>query len=248
MELKKILDLNIGSLISIVGAGGKSTLMYILAQELRNDNKILVTTTTKIYLPKKEQFDFIEIGIENFNKLRYGSCNGIYVYGSLVNEEGKLVGVSSQELEGKLYNFDYILVEADGSKVKPIKGWQNNEPVICKDTTKTIGVISIESIGKRVNQDNVHRVKQFINITNAKENEIITKEHITSLIFHQQGLFKNSVGEKILFINKIETDDQLQLVKELLNCINQTNKKFLLVDKIIIGSLKNKVYNFYSDF
>lgn len=66
-------------MISIVGSGGKSTLMYTLAEELRRDNKILVTTTTKIFVPKKNQFDFFAIGNENFNKLKYGNCKGIYV-------------------------------------------------------------------------------------------------------------------------------------------------------------------------
>lgn len=242
MELRSFINLNTGCKISIVGAGGKSTLMYTLAEELRRDNKILVTTTTKIYLPEKDQYDFITIGHDAFCKFKHSCSSGIYVYGSSVNKENKLVGVIPEKLEGLNSYFEYIFVEADGSKRKPIKGWNDMEPVICKDTTKTIGVLSIESIGKEINENNIHRVKEFIQITNAKENGTITQENIISLIFHPLGLFKNSVGEKILFINKIETTEDMEIAQELLHCIRPRNEKEFLISKIIIGSLKNKNY------
>ena len=48
-----ILDLVKKDIISFVGAGGKTTMMFKLAEELRLNNKVLVTTTTKIYVPLK---------------------------------------------------------------------------------------------------------------------------------------------------------------------------------------------------
>lgn len=241
MIISKILELKKGSMVSIVGAGGKSTLMYTIAEELRKDFKVLITTTTKIFVPDKNQFDFIEIG-NNIKETLCSSQSGIYVNGSSVNLENKLIGMEPEILEGKLDYYDYILVEADGSKRKAIKGWKDNEPVICKDTTKTIGVLSIEVIGKEVNEENVHRVKKFTTITGALEGDSITKEHILSLIFNSQGLFKNSVGQKILFINKVESVEEIKLAHELVGLIIEKNKTALLLDKVIFGSLKNKNY------
>lgn len=240
MELRNFINLNERCMVSIVGAAGKTTLMYTLAKELRRDKKVLVTTTTKIYLPKKEQYNFIAIGSRSFNELKHCGLKGVYVYGNSVNKENKLEGVNAEELEGQLSYFDYILVEADGSKGRPIKGWKDTEPVICKDTMKTIGVLSIESIGKEINEKNVHRIKEFNNITNTRENEIITEENLISLLFHPAGLFKNSVGERILFINKIEIQEQEARAKQLVHCIKSRMKNNFLIDKIIIGSLKNK--------
>ena len=48
--------------VSIVGAGGKTTLMFSLARLLGSKNKVLVTTTTTIYVPNPCQYDFIAIG------------------------------------------------------------------------------------------------------------------------------------------------------------------------------------------
>lgn len=238
MELKNLLDLNKSDVISIVGAGGKSTFMYSLAEELRDKSRVLVTTTTKIYMPEKEDYDFIVIGEDNINKCN--KYNGIYLYGKCVNKENKIIGLSEENIEGKLSYFDYILIEADGSKRKPIKGWNDTEPVVIDKTQKTIGIISIEVIGKEINDDNVHRLEKFMDITNSKKYELINIEYLTSLIYHHKGLFKDSRGEKVLFINKVEGAKEISLTHELLDCILKKNKNY--IDKIIIGSLKNKEY------
>jgi hypothetical protein len=60
------------------------------------------------------------------------------------------------------------------------------------------------------------------------------------LIFHSKGLFKDSKGEKILFINKVEGQKEIALAYKLLNCIEEKNQNY--IDKIIIGSLKSKEY------
>ena len=242
MKLNKLFNLNKGDLISIVGAGGKTSLMFTIAEELREDHKLLVTTTTKIFVPYKKQYDFMAIGSEKFQELKCSNKKGIYIYGDSLNEEGKLIGISAETLDAQLTFFDYILVEADGSKGKSIKGWNATEPVISCKTTKTIGVLSIESIGKVINEKNVHRVSEFLSITNALEDGIISVENVVSLIFHPIGLYKSSVGDKILFINKVETNEQRILVEELMHYIKIKNNKEMLIDKIIYGSIKNRSY------
>lgn len=238
MRLKDLVGLKKGDVVSIVGAGGKSTLMYSLAEELRWESKVLVTTTTKIFMPERGQYDFIIIGQDSCNQFNKG--NGIYVHGKAVSNESKIIGLNENIIEGEIPYFDYIFIEADGSKRKPIKGWNDMEPVVISKTRKTIGVISIEVIGKEINENNVHRVEKFIDITNSKKNELITIEHLTSLIFHNKGLFKDSKGEKILFINKVEGHKEAALTYKILDCIMKKNKNY--IDKIIIGSLKRKEY------
>lgn len=238
MKLKDLVGLRKGDVVSIVGAGGKSTLMYSLAEELRGEGRVIVTTTTKIFMPERGQYDHIIIGQDGCNQFDKG--NGVYVHGKAVSNENKVIGLDENILEGEIPFFDYILIEADGSKRKPVKGWNDTEPVVISRTKKTIGVLNIEVIGKAINEDNVHRVEKFIDITNSKKNELITIEHLTSLIFHHKGLFKDSKGEKILFINKVEGQKAVMLAYRLLEGIKKNSKQY--IDKIIIGSLKRKQY------
>jgi probable selenium-dependent hydroxylase accessory protein YqeC len=204
MKLFSLLDLNMGDMVSIVGAGGKTTLMFRIAEELRRDYKCLVTTTTKIFVPDMEAFDFMAVGSNDFRQLREIRKSGIYVYGSGINEEKKLLGISLEMLDREFSYFDFTIVEADGSKRKPVKGWNEGEPVISSRTSRTIGVLSIEALGKVVNDNNVHRVKEFLNITGLEENGIISIEALAGMVFHPKGLFKGSAGERILFIIKLK--------------------------------------------
>lgn len=237
MKLKDALNLESGAVISIVGAGGKTTLMFNLAEELRAENKILVTTTTKIYYPEKHQFDFITVDKKDYDHYNNKKQKGIYVYGSGINNEDKVIGLRSEVLEDQIPHFDYVLIEADGSKGKILKGWRNKEPIIVSKTNKTIGVLNIKSIGKKINEENIHRVNKFINITDSKEEELINIEHIISLIFHKSGLFKDAVGERILFINMVEKEDY-NLAKKLVQRILENNNGY--IDSIIIGEKFNK--------
>ncbi|WP_251860218.1 selenium cofactor biosynthesis protein YqeC [Clostridium sp. Marseille-Q2269] len=241
MLISSILELTKGSVVSIVGAGGKTTLMFNIAKELRPCNKVLLTTTTKIYKPEKSSYDFICIGEENCSMYDTLKVNGLYVYGKLINHDNKLIGLTKEFLYDKFNYFDYSLIEADGSKRKPIKGWQENEPVICENTTNTIGVLDITCINKIINDVNVHRVNHFIKITNGNVNEKISIQMISSLITHPLGLFKSSKGEKILFINKVEDKYTMLIAYKLIHNLLKTSN--LSIHKIVIGSLKENKYN-----
>lgn len=231
MELKKILGLNKGSVVSIVGAGGKTTFLFTLAEELRKKHKVLLTTTTKIYLPEKKLYDYLSIG--TIDSLSQENQNGIYVFGSNINEDKKIIGVKPQ-FKHLLPYFDYILIEADGAKQKCIKGWNSTEPVISKDTTITVGIVSIDAVGKRINKENVHRVEEFIKITNSIEDELIKIKHLIALILHKNGLFNKARGKKILFINKVESEEEKKLAKAIVHELRDH------LDQIIIGSLKQE--------
>ena len=240
MKLSNYIGLKKKDIISFVGAGGKTTMMFKLAEELRCDSKVLVTTTTKIYLPPKDNYDFMCTESEMLHKYVVMKGNGIYVLGAGVNQENKILGLQKKQLDELAPHFDYILIEADGSKEKQLKGWSEFEPVVYSKTTKTVGIIDIESIGMLINEDKVHRSKIFCEITGAEQGDTVKLEHLTKLIMHPQGLFKGAQGEKILYINKVEEPEQLALAKLLACEINLRNDK--IVNRVVIGSLKTNTY------
>jgi probable selenium-dependent hydroxylase accessory protein YqeC len=240
MKLNNYIGLEKKDVICFVGAGGKTTMMFKLAEELRSSSKVLVTTTTKIYLPPKDKYDFICTDSEMLHKYIDVKENGIYVLGSGVNQEDKVLGLNEKQLDELAPHFDYILIEADGSKKKQLKGWNEFEPVVYSKTTKTVGIIDIQSIGMLINEDKVHRSKIFCEITGAQQGDTVNLEHLIKLIMHPQGLFKGAQVEKILYINKVEEPEQLVLAKLLACEINLRNDN--IVNRVIIGSLKTNTY------
>ena len=241
MKLSNYIRVDKKDVICLVGAGGKTTMMFKLAKELRH-SKVLVTTTTKIYIPSKDKYDFICTDSERLHNYNSIKENGIYILGNGVNEENKILGLNEKQLNELTPHFDYILIEADGSKEKQLKGWSEFEPVIYSKTTKTIGIIDIQSIGIVVSEDKVHRSKIFCEITGTHQGDIVKLEHLTKLIMHPQGLFKGAQGEKILYINKVEEPEQLVLAKLLACEVNLNNHG--IVNRVVIGSLKtNHIFN-----
>ena len=240
MKLSDHIGLEERDIISFVGAGGKTTMIFKLAEELRRNNKVLVTTTTKIYRPSEEKYDFICTNKKKLSKYVDIEENGIYVLGLGINKENKILGLSEKELEELAPHFDYVLIEADGAKEKQLKGWNESEPVIYEKTTKTVGIIDIQSLGMVINEDKVHRSKIFCIITGAEEGDTVKFEHLLKLIIHPKGLFKGSLGKRILYINKVEEPTHLTLAEQLVKEVNSKNKK--LLNRVFIGSLKSNAY------
>lgn len=236
---EEVLNIPKKSIVSIVGSGGKTTLMFSIADVLKFSGKVLVTTTTKIYCPNKGQYDFLCTDVSKFGYYNKINKNGIYVYGKMIDKLEKIIGVDCNILNEESKYFDYILIESDGSKQKDIKGWRRNEPVIVEATDITVGILSIKSLGKKINTENVFRVNEFMDITGSSLNETINIGHLVSLVFNNNGIFKNARGKKILFINKVESLGDKKKASDLIDEIcDYSNHIGNSIDKILYGSLK----------
>jgi probable selenium-dependent hydroxylase accessory protein YqeC len=190
------IDLNVPELISLVGAGGKTSIMFRLAQELSAlRKKVLVTTTTNIAFSEtaKANHLFIDSSKDMSSLFRVEPGTIVCLGGSMVGDQEKLKGVE-REFVDEIYQeqlFDYIVVEADGSKRRPIKAPAHYEPVIPTETTRVIGVIGLDALGKPITDQYVHRPGLFCSITGKKMGEAIDRKCLIHLILSQDGLFKD---------------------------------------------------------
>ena len=200
--------------ISIVGAGGKTTVMQELSKELKQLGKrIVVTTTTKIYMPEKGHYDDCMISMDDHELVEFaeGITNpGIYLIGSCVDSDKKLWGIDQENIE-RLYamdHIDYILVEADGSKRKPIKAPSEKEPVVPKCTTILLGLIGLDSIGMTLDEEHAHRAEVLAELCSCPLGTTIDAAVAACLIESKQGLFKSapSASKKIVVLNKADDD------------------------------------------
>ena len=200
--------------VCLVGAGGKTSLMFQLAGEARSlGYRTLVSTTTKIFVPEQDQYDAIDLNGRGFTDSTPEEA-GIYVAGKPVSTI-KMSGLSEDILSACVRQFDLTLLEADGAARKPLKGWLQTEPVIPAFTTHTIGIIDIQTVGKIVTDDLVHRLDCFCKITGARKGDRVTTDHLVKIIFHEQGLFFHAMGKRIVYINKVESHEDLYHAKEL---------------------------------
>ena len=164
-----------GDIITITGAGGKTSLMFSLAKKLSNLGKVLVTTTTKIFVPKLEDFEEMKISDKKFK----GLGKNIFIYGEKI-ENNKVHSLSYEEIFQLKEKFDFILIEGDGAKEKKIKAWNDTEPCIPNFSTKVIGVVNLDIKDLELKEENIHRFelfkeKFFDYIEGKVEEEFLTK-------------------------------------------------------------------------
>lgn len=190
-------------IISVVGAGGKTTLIYRLAEELKRKGlHVLITTTTKMYVPKR-RFISWESGIdEEEDKGKQESAKrmeekirvklheeGIVVVGRILNSGEKFTGIP-EEVRSILPSLcDVLLVEADGSRQKPVKVPADHEPVLFPASDLVIGVLGMNSVGQHI-LEAAHRPEDVAAFLNTSVEHRITEEDLEKIAESPLGLKK----------------------------------------------------------
>ncbi len=212
-ELHRLLAVPRG-LTAIIGSGGKTSLMYTLAEELRPLGTVLVTTTTHILPP--EQYTVVSDAPALAAAL---SREGVVCAGTMT-PEGKLAAPS---FDGWQQAADFVLVEADGSKHLPAKAHESWEPVLPETRKRTVCVLGASCFGQPISAA-AHRPIRYAALAGVAENTPITPT-IAAKVLAAEG------GFDILYVNQIDGDilpETLKPLAEILDC------------PIVAGSLREK--------
>jgi len=221
LALAPCLPLPDRGIVTVYGAGGKTSVMESLARELAGNGKTVIqTTTTKIFLPGHLP---AVIG-EDLKTVAesLGSELGrqpVVVLGATLLPDNKLSGIDpawpGALLEKRIA--DYVIVEADGSAHKPIKGYAPYEPVFPTRSDILIPVSGIEAIGKPVDPDHVHRVEAFCKMTGAKPDAPLEVSHFLTGFRYMIDLGRKSTPEAAIvpLINKVDTIADCRVIREL---------------------------------
>lgn len=144
-------------IISYVGAGGKTSSIYQDAVAFAGEGKkVLITTTTHMYVPKDHIFvDGREVSCEKLQKETAGLLkkNGICVCGTILNEnEKKFKTLSAKQLTAVCKEADVVLIEADGAAHKAAKAPETWEPAVYEESDKTVIVMGLHAVGGSVDE------------------------------------------------------------------------------------------------
>jgi len=249
-DLATALDLRARAHIAIVGGGGKTSLMFALADELVvSGYRVLTTTTTKIRhrealsaplavfnLPESARHERIARGLDKHKHV---------FFGRKLLSSGKVEGIDPLGADAlyREHPADFLIAEADGAAGRPLKAPAPHEPVIPASATVVIAVMGLEAMGKNLTPELVFRLERFQALTGISLGMRVTPESLVRLFHSSKGLFKGAPpsARRVAFLNKRDLLSDHQEAFKLVDLL--IRQPVSAVDRVVVGTVHGGVYS-----
>lgn len=214
--LVEALELRRGDLVSLVGGGGKTTLMYRLVSELRAQGlNAAAATTTKIGPPRPEDGAGLLCAPTYEEARRHLERHGgAAVLGREVLGAGKVGGIPPEWCERLVAEavVDVLVVEADGSARRPLKAPEAWEPVVPIATTAFVAVVGLSCLGEPLDESVVFRAERASLVSGFPLGTIITPELLAALLVAPEGLLRGSppAARTYALLNQADTEERIR--------------------------------------
>ncbi len=202
-------------LLALIGAGGKTSLMFSLAAQL--PGKIAITTTTRM---AREQIQFatrsLPAAVTRYPNLSTLRCTRITLVVGPDVEEDKVGGVGLEAPAQLLAQPDisFVLVESDGARLLPLKAPAQHEPAIPAHAHLVVPVTGIDAVGRPISVA-AHRPHRVADLLGKSLDDPVDALDLAAIMTHQQGGLKNvPPGARVIpVINKVESDSELKAAR-----------------------------------
>ena len=231
--------------VSLVGAGGKTTALFQLGDELvrRGAPSVILTNTTHLGAWQVSLTEQHIVATDLIALKEIPPRGVILVTGDFDN--GRATPIDTMTLKWlREYCMEKnipLLIEADGSRQKSLKAPAAHEPPIPEFTDTVIVVAGFGTLGKPLTDEHVHRAEIFSQLGGLPLNQIITPDTLGRVLAHPQGGLKNIPphARRVVLLNQADTPE--------LQSIGGNMARALLdqFDAVIVGALqKNSLQTF----
>jgi len=242
-SLKRAVRVAVSSAIAFMGAGGKTSAMFKLARELSIASRVVVAASTHLGAWQTSMADK-HIVVKSTPNLEDELAQVTLLTGEL---DGDRVKPLEPNLLSWLAEFCRtralpLLIEADGSRQKPLKGWTDYEPLIPEFVDQVIHVAGLSGLGRPLGDEFVHRPEIFSRLSGLGIGEIITPQALAQVLIHAEGGQKNVPpnASEALLLNQADTPE-LQAVAH-----GMAGRLLPHFDMVLVSSLaQDKIFAVY---
>lgn len=236
------------AMVAFVGGGGKTSLMFALARALHG--RVITTTTTRIFAAQMKLAPEVRILAAEEGRGAWRVEHGVFdspgatappfllVVGEVAGEKamGVRPDVPGQWLAAGAA--DYVLVEADGSRMRPCKAPADHEPVIPPETTLVVPVVGIDALDGVI-EEVCHRPERVSQLTGLDQNDRLTTAAMAALLTHEQGGLKGvpAGARAVPFVNKGETGAQVKAARQVARLALQAAPQ---IEQVVIGAVRTE--------
>jgi len=243
LSLTEALGIQAGSVIALVGGGGKtSTLVRLCREAAGQGRRVLATTTARMKMEELNDMREVLLWDEmDATGQTWKSCRSARtvatswvddVLSGTVDEtripvtflgrsvmRDKLIGLPSDYLGDLLarLNWDTVVVEADGSRGRSIKGHRLGEPVVPLCARHCVIVLGADGIESPVTDEHCHRPEVLQDLLGVSWGERLTIGLVADLVAHPRGILAKIPGDMnvSLYVNKAPLGGPHEIALEL---------------------------------
>lgn len=200
--------------ISLIGGGGKTSLLFSLGFDMKPyHSHICLSTTTHMMYPSEVEKENILLQNDEKQLKSMLHTNEITYVASLYNKK-KLQKPSDNLIRIMEQEANIVIYEADGSKMLPIKCIGAHEPAVLDSTQLCIQVIGYSCMHKPLSQV-CHRYELACSMWGWKANDTVDIHKLIQLAKYNFTHVKTK--EKLLLINQIDlhiTIDDINIIQK----------------------------------
>jgi len=244
MRLRDALGIQRGEVVAFVGAGGKTSALFRLAHELREDGwRVLATTTTRVAMYEVEQAPFsapLKVGTPPSQIRDWLNEHGfVFLYGTREASHHKIAGLHPEVLAGIVdsVNSDVLLIEADGARRLPLKAPRDHEPVIPPDTSLVVPVAGIDALGQPLDEEHVFNAARICERYGFPEGGAILPPWM-AVVLRDAELGLRAVPETarvIALLNKVSLD---RYERDRARRVAQLILRSPRIDAVVLGAMQ----------
>jgi len=211
IPINRALRVSNSSSIAFIGSGGKTTALFYLAKTLSKHTPVIVTASShlgKWQISLADRHYIVKSPTELGDMV--SNPQGVtLITGAFDGDRTRPLDEDSLQWLNQFCKSRSIplLVEADGSRQKPLKAWAEHEPPIPSFVELVVQVIGLTGIGKPLNEDTLHRAEIFSTLSGLKMGEAITPEALIRVLNHPNSGLKNIPlgARKLVLLNQADT-------------------------------------------
>lgn len=205
MKMTEALGLGDNSVLTCVGAGGKTSLLMTLGTEWQQEGRpFLLTATTKMFC--WQVLDFYPVFCRDYERGSRQVRKFLAKHGCAAWfrnwRETKVDGLPPEWIDGLVRAglVANVLVEGDGARRKLLKAPASHEPVIPTASNLVAGVLSLRAVGEELSAATVHRVEIAAKLLGKRCGAQIEAVDLATLAVHPQGIFKGTSQPRVLVL------------------------------------------------
>ncbi len=204
--------------LCVVGAGGKKTTLYALANRLE---RAVVTATVRIPI-FDQHVETVHVTADPVTALEDAS----YPLGLVPGQEGenRYRGYERATVDALAAIHDGpVLVKADGARMREFKAPDDREPQLPSTTDVVVPIASTHAVGRRLTDQVVHRPERVAALTDLAVGDRITPDAVARVLSSQTGGLKGvPEGATVIpLLNKVDDADDERIAREIAATIHE---------------------------